>query len=314
MRAVGCPLALAIVLAAGAAWATPETPLALPPPRVTPKATPRVVRRRAPAAPSPALTSALTPAAPAPSPSPSLTSAPRGPAYTIDPAIDLPVLALAGVVSSGWLLKGSLAGPHCAPLCDRDDVPAFDRWAAGFHDAGWKTASDIGLATILVGSAATILAAEGPADAVNDAIVVGQSILLANTIAIVSMMGVRRPRPLAYGKEAPLEERMDGNASLSFFSGHTAGSVATAVATYSTFRRLNRPALAYASLGIGLSAATFVGIARVASGDHFPSDVLAGAVVGASTGILLPALHGRPAAVVPSRVGSGQGLSVVGAF
>lgn len=278
---------------------------------------PALPARAAPA--TPALPEAeLEPAPPeAPPPPPKQRARPgkrRGPAYKLDLAIDLPVLAIAGVVSSGWLLKGSLAGPHCAPQCDRGDVPAFDRWAAGTYDAGWRTASDIGVAAVLGASAVTLLAAEGPSHALNDAVVVGQSVLLANTLAIVSMMGVRRPRPFAYGTEAPLEARTDGDASLSFFSGHAAGSVAAAVSMYITFRRLNRPALAYTSLGLGLAAATFIGVTRVAAGDHFPSDVLAGAVVGASTGVLFPAVHGRPAAIVPSSVGAGHGLSIVGVF
>lgn len=255
---------------------------------------------------------------PPPSPIPRARPAKRrGPAYKLDLAVDLPVLAIAGVVSSGWLLKGSLAGPHCAPLCDRGDVPVFDRWAAGTYDAGWRTASDIGVAAVVAGSALTLLAAEGPSHALNDAVVVGQSILLANTLAIVSMMSVRRPRPFAHGTEAPLEARTSGDASLSFFSGHAAGSVAAAVSMYITFRRLNRPALAYASLGLGLATATFIGVTRVASGDHFPSDVLAGAAVGASTGVLFPALHESPrrlAAIFPSSVGAGHGLSIAGVF
>jgi membrane-associated phospholipid phosphatase len=236
------------------------------------------------------------------------------PAYEVNAAVDLPVLAIAGVVASGWLLKGSLAGPHCAPVCDRNEVPPFDRWAAGYWDPTWKAVSDIGVATIMVGSAVTLLAAEGPMNGLNDIVVVGQSVLFANTFAILTMMGVRRPRPFAYGERAPVDEREDGNASLSFFSGHTAGSTGAAVSMFTTFRRLNRPVLAWVTLGVGLSGATFVGISRVASGDHFPSDVLAGAIVGTSTGILFPALHGRPVALVPSAVGSGEGLSLVGRF
>lgn len=38
-------------------------------------------------------------------------------------------------------------------------------------------------------------------------------------------------------------------------------------------------------------SAAFVGYERVCSGEHFPTDVLAGALVGASIGVLVPHLH-----------------------
>lgn len=236
---------------------------------------------------------------------------PAGPAYRVNLAYDLPAVAVAGVVSSSWLLRGSLAPPHCAPVCDRADVPAFDRWAAGRWEPGWRTASDVGIAAVLVGAGATLFVAESPRNAAVDAIVVGESVLFANTLAIVAMMGARRPRPLAYGDAAPVEERTSGNASLSFTSGHTAGAAAAAVATFGTLRRLDRSYASWIALGVGVLGASFVGAARIFAGDHFPSDVAAGAVVGVASGVFFPALHERTGARVAS---SGSGLTLSGSF
>lgn len=234
-----------------------------------------------------------------------------GPAYRVNLAYDLPAVAVAGVVSTSWLLRGSLAPPHCAPVCEREDVPAFDRWAAGRWEPGWRTASDIGIAAMLVGAGATLFVAESPRNAAVDAIVVGESVLFANTLAIVAMMGARRPRPLAYGDAAPIEERTNGNASLSFTSGHTAGAAAAATATFVTLRRLDFRYASWIALGVGALGASFVGGARILAGDHFPSDVAAGAVVGVASGVFFPALHERTGTRVAS---AGNGLTLSGTF
>ena len=42
------------------------------------------------------------------------------------------------------------------------------------------------------------------------------------------------------------------------------------------------------------SIATTIGVVRVASGSHFPSDVLVGAAAGVGFGLLVPWLHERP--------------------
>ena len=57
--------------------------------------------------------------------------------------------------------------------------------------------------------------------------------------------------------------------------------------------------------GLGLAGSSFVAVSRVVAGDHFPTDVIAGAGVGASFGVLLPALHTRRVHLVPIAGGIG---------
>ena len=61
----------------------------------------------------------------------------------------------------------------------------------------------------------------------------------------------------------------------SFPSGHAAGSFAFAVFIFASNRRVG---------GVLLGAATAVALSRVALGVHYPSDVVAGAFLGASLG------------------------------
>ena len=52
-----------------------------------------------------------------------------------------------------------------------------------------------------------------------------------------------------------------------------------------------RSTLSYVIWGSTLSVAAATGYARVKSGVHFPTDVIAGALVGGAIGYLVPALH-----------------------
>lgn len=93
----------------------------------------------------------------------------------------------------------------------------------------------------------------------------------------------RRPRPTL----APVPGRkpfpMPG--SFSFPSGHTASAVA-----FATVAGAELPA---AALPLGMLAAV-VGYSRIHTGVHYPSDVLAGAAVGAAAGMLVRHLAGAP--------------------
>ena len=59
------------------------------------------------------------------------------------------------------------------------------------------------------------------------------------------------------------------------------------------FRRRHDGAAVAAYYATGLTLASLVGLCRILSGKHYLTDVLVGAVVGISVGVLVPALHAR---------------------
>ena len=77
-----------------------------------------------------------------------------------------------------------------------------------------------------------------------------------------------RPRPFEVEDLVPI---VDPPTSASFPSGHTAHSFAAAFCIFYYNGRWGIPALAFASL---------VGVSRIYLGVHWPTDVLAGAIVG----------------------------------
>lgn len=91
-------------------------------------------------------------------------------------------------------------------------------------------------------------------------------------------------------KLVPVQRRTPHKGSSSFPSGHTASAVAFAIVASDAHKALTAPLT-------GLAAA--VALSRVFTGMHYPSDVIAGAALGA--GVVMTARHFIPAAKMRPR-------------
>jgi membrane-associated phospholipid phosphatase len=120
---------------------------------------------------------------------------------------------------------------------------------------------------------------------------------LTETLTDITKIAVRRPRPIDYVNcpagttSAACTENTD--LQLSFFSGHasTVGAIG-ATASYLAFQRGgSRSPRAWITLATSISLTTFVSVERVRAGEHFPTDVIAGALAGGMVGVLVPHLH-----------------------
>ena len=82
------------------------------------------------------------------------------------------------------------------------------------------------------------------------------------------------------------------DSALSFVSGHasTAGAV-TGTATYLAFARSPHSWRPWVTLLVGTAVTFFVSFERVRSGEHFPTDVVAGAFGGAGVGVITAHFH-----------------------
>lgn len=237
-----------------------------------------------------------------------------GPAYQLKLELDLPIVLIGAGMASGFAFMSEAPGVACAPTCDKSKIFKLDRFAAGYYDPAWGTVGDIATASTLVAPLLVVALDQGLVKGLNDDLVIAEAALISSALQVTVSYAVSRPRPRVYGDEAPLESRTDANAARSFFSGHVANTVATSVATFCTFQRLNKPGLAYAMLGLGLAGSALVGVSRVGAGSHFPSDVVIGAMVGAGVGVALPALHDAPVRMVPVASSDYAGLLVRGAL
>ncbi len=238
-----------------------------------------------------------------------------GPTYALRLDVDLPALGLAAALASIPLVRSEISPPWCAPQCNPDSVNAFDRPVAGIYRPTWSRVSDVAVGALVATDVIALVADEGIANTLNDAVVLAQAILGSEGLAAWTSHAVRRPRPYLYGDAAPIGERTDPYGAVSFFSSHTTTAFAAAVTLHQTLlRRHPTSPVPNIVLGSTLAVAALVGTGRVLSGNHFPSDVLVGAVVGSSAGVLVPALHRSGLCLAPFAGTDGAGIGVLGGF
>jgi membrane-associated phospholipid phosphatase len=264
-----------------------------------------------------AKTAELTPIVPSPK------DATR-PAFQLYAEIDIPILAVGTVFAFARRTKTQPA--FCAPACDRVGLNALDKLTAGYYSAGWSRASDVGLYGLGAAAAVLLVTDEGWLAALNDGVVIGEATLSATAVASIMTLAAGRPRPFLYGDpdspdgyKAPLRIRNSGNAALSFLSSHTSESFAIVTSVYLAERRLHpRSARSKVILAGGLAVASFVAVARVMAGYHFITDVVGGAIVGSSLGVVVGSLHPSPVKIVPvvneSPAGRSAGVGIQGTF
>jgi membrane-associated phospholipid phosphatase len=216
--------------------------------------------------------------------------------------------------STSFFILPEAPGVSCAPNCDRGQINRFDRSSAGNYDRSWTTVGDIATLSTMALPFVVIVVDEGFKDGLNDDVVLAEAALVTSAAQVSLSFAVERPRPRVYSERAPLGQRDDANAGRSFFSGHVANTMATSVAALRTLQRLRQPVLAWTTFGVGVAGTGLVGVSRVLSGSHFPSDVLIGAAFGAGVGLALPAVHDRPLRIAPLASEEVRGLLVSGAF
>ncbi len=228
--------------------------------------------------------------------------------FIADPVIDGAVLSLGAgwyILSSLIIGTGEIQPQQIAPNFKTSQLLPFDRVAVTQTlDPNAATLSNVGL-YVAVGYAVLDPVLSGVREhtaraVLVDALIYGEAIAVAGGTTNLSKLAVRRPRPIEYiefnacKKKTPNAtcDNTSTNAALSFVSGHasTTGAV-WGTATYLAFARSPHSWRPWVTLVAGAALTTFVSIERVRSGDHFPSDVVAGSFLGAGVGVLTAHLH-----------------------
>lgn len=220
----------------------------------------------------------------------------RASPFALDPWVDGTAMALGLTLWIGAPLMLNDTRATCDP-CDPRELNALDRPVIHFRNERADTAGDVLVVAIpTLAAAGTLLGKPrwGMSGVAQDVVLIAESMVLAGAVTQIVKLGVRRARPYMYEAGARPDERGKAGATLSFFSGHSASAFSAATAFAYTFsvrhpRSNLRPLVWLAAL----VAASTVPVMRVASGEHFWTDVMVGAVVGGGVGILVPALHRR---------------------
>ena len=103
----------------------------------------------------------------------------------------------------------------------------------------------------------------------------------------MAKVSASRPYPYMYAQDVDPQRQGDGINYSSMWSGHTAVPMAAAVSLSYTLHRRQSPLRWWVTV-LGPSLALSAGFLQIAAGNHFPSDVLLGALVGGGVGWLNP--------------------------
>ena len=116
-----------------------------------------------------------------------------------------------------------------------------------------------------------------------------ETLLISNGFKQWTKLLVYRARPYMYFDGYPQDKLEDGDWNCSFPSGHTTMSFAGAAFTTMVFCQCFPDSnWKYAVAGISFGIAAITGGLRMASGNHFLTDVLVGAILGTACGFAVP--------------------------
>lgn len=175
---------------------------------------------------------------------------------------------------------------------DAASINSFDRFAARQNSARARRASDWLLYSSPAWPSLLLLDPAVRRQAPEVGVMVGEAVLLTAGLTNLTKNLARRTRPYAYHPDVPMSHKISPDARRSFFSGHTsvlAASTFVSAKIWTDDHPGSRWKPAVWAGAVALPAA--MGCLRVGGGRHFPSDVLAGLVVGGAVGWLVPRLH-----------------------
>lgn len=197
---------------------------------------------------------------------------------------------------------GDMSCPHSVvepeepeTFCDSVHLNGFDRWATELSVPYTSDLSDVLLVTLLLGPFAvaagdlTVQRTNPGAERFSkDTLVIAQTFAATHLLTTALKVWVKRLRPFNYNPNF-VEARREGDSRLSFPSGHTSMAFAGAATIWSLLdQRFSSEPWAIGVSVAAFTLATMVGVLRVLSGRHFPTDVLTGAALGTGMGLLVP--------------------------
>lgn len=203
----------------------------------------------------------------------------------------------AGAVITSVVLEKSTTYPvYDRSVLNIDDVNPFDKWAMKEYS---KTLDTVGTVAQIMGAASPLavmiplaFTQYGRNELFTVGVMYAEAALLEEMFKEIIKTSVSRTRPYSYFDGAPEKAIESGDWSRSFPSGHTSlsfmGAAFTSIVFCSYFpdSPWRWPVIA----GSYAIAATTAAL-RMASGNHFFTDVLAGAALGTVIGLGVPLLH-----------------------
>ncbi len=220
---------------------------------------------------------------------------PAGKIYHINPAIDWSVSIAAG----GWSVYSMTRIYNKPPASEQEiinlnknNVPSYDRGEAGVYNRTMDKNSYYPFYGVMPLPLLLLLDKKIAKDKGDIGLLYLESFAFEGLFYTTSLWLVDRYRPEAYNTNLPLSTRTNGNLRNSFFAGHVA-VMANSTFFISKIYDDYHPHSNFKWVLYGVSAAATLGMSymRLEAGQHFPSDIITGIVVGTACGLLTPQLH-----------------------
>jgi membrane-associated phospholipid phosphatase len=219
--------------------------------------------------------------------------------YRVRLAYELPAsVACIGLSSIGFKQLGKVATLSESQVAGLNpyDINSFDRPIAFLDPAGFENAqkkSDLFLNVAIFSPALLVIDKKIRKDWLDLLTMYVVTHAVDNAIYFAANFSVRRARPFTYNPEVPMESKTGEGKSNSFFSGHTAFSAASTFFAAKVFTDYNHIKGWKRIMWYGIASVppAVVGYYRTRAGKHFKTDVIAGFISGAASGILVPELH-----------------------
>lgn len=214
--------------------------------------------------------------------------------YKLSWRVDAP-LAAAGLLATAialplqprYLSQAGVAG------LNRYDVNSFDRIAIGNHNTAADLTSDfIQYSMVALAGVSTMAMSEfrGPEFGTLFTML-AETFVLQLGVSYAFKNGISRPRPYVYNPGFS-NQGLGRSDFQSMISAHSCTVFMAATFISTVFSDLYPDNKAkYAVWAVSLSAATAAACLRVVAGEHYPTDIIAGAVVGGIIGWAVPSLH-----------------------
>lgn len=219
-----------------------------------------------------------------------------GSVFKLDAKTDTILLSSTGTLAATMLVLDNFTSvgkeKYDGSKLDKSDIPSFDQIFMNSYSKGL----DITATVFQVAAMATPLMLLGTSN--EEWFTIGtmylETVLMAYGIKELGKLLIDRPRPYMYYSDFPKSEADNGDWNCSFPSGHTTMSFASAAFTsYVFFQYFPESPWRWAVLGGTYTLALATASLRMASGNHFFTDVLTGMFIGTISGFIVPWLHTR---------------------
>lgn len=206
------------------------------------------------------------------------------------------ILLATGISTLGL---GYISEEKIAPLTENQisslsisQINSFDRSATHQHNTFAKNTSDI----LLLASISAPLLLMTKTKMRKEKYTIGLMSLevfcLSYGLTSVIKTSVQRTRPYVYNPTISLDDKQKVDARLSYLSGHTSVTAGLCFFSAKVFHDMsdNKTAKVIVWTTASLYPA-ITGFCRYKAGQHFPTDIISGYVLGALVGIAIPELH-----------------------